>query len=571
MKKMIQATVTDGKGQGQMEGEKRDSHTLRGADGTTMKGHSRTRAPKTLEVSEERYRSLFEQLRDALVLTTRHGEILEANPAALDLFGYGKNELFRMNFQELYANPGEGYRLQQEMGKKGSVRNFETRLRAKSGREMDCILDVVCHRGDDGDVLEYQGIIRDITETKQAQEALRASQERLSQIIDFLPDATMVIDLEGRVIAWNRAIEEMTGIPARDMLGKGNYEYAIPFYGERRPVLIDLVNRWSGEIERRYRFITRKGDTLVSETYDSLVSPGGYLWSKASPLYDHKGKVIGAIESIRDITEKIRAEARLHHAEKMEAIAILAGGIAHEFNNALMGIMGNIELLRMDLPELGRREKYFRAMKEAGLRMSSLTDQLLAYARGGKYRPNALNLNEFFQETVPILGHDLGPEVRVETHISKDVSHIRADHAQMQMVLSALVTNADEAMEEGGVIKITARDRKVDRNSAEQLPGLKPGSYVCITVEDDGRGMDEETRQGIFEPFFTTKFQGRGMGMAAVYGIVKNHGGFIYVDSAPGKGTRVGIYLPAIDREAGELEDRVRGPGQVTEGSKPLS
>ncbi|MCJ7687526.1 MAG: response regulator, partial [Desulfobacteraceae bacterium] len=229
-----------------------------------------------------------------------------------------------------------------------------------------------------------------------------------------------------------------------------------------------------------------------------------------------------------------------------------AGGVAHEFNNALMGIMGNIELLQMDLSEDEGRKKYFEAMKGSGHRMSRLTDQLLAYARGGKYQPRDLKLDGFVIQTLPILRHNLSPAVRMETHFQKDLSYIKADYAQMQMVLSAILANSNEGIEDEGFIRITAENKDVDAGFAKQHPGLKPGPYVCLTIEDDGKGMDEETRSGIFEPFFTTKFQGRGMAMAAVYGIVKNHDGWISVDSELGKGTTVRIYLPAIEIEIGK-------------------
>ena len=633
-------------------------------------------AEETLRKSEEKYRSLFEESRDAIAITTQQGDFIDANPAALELFGYTEEELLKMNFQELYVDPDEGYGFQKEMKKNDSAQDFETKLRRKDAVEMDCIFDVVCRRGDDGSILEYQGIIRDISEAKRAQEALKASQQRLSQIINFLPDATIVIDLEGKVIAWNRAIENMTGIKTQEMLGKGNYEYSIPFYGERRPVLIDIVGKWDKEIEKKYQYIKKEGESLVSETYDPLVKPGGYLWNKASLLYDHNGKVIGAIESIRDITDRKVAEESLreseekyrllvenandaifvaqdgvikfpnarteeltgysaeelnktpfvdlihpddremvmerhkrrlegedlvssysyrainktgeelwHHlnsvpitwegrpatlnfvrdvteakrledqlqqSQKMEAIATLAGGIAHEFNNALMGIVGNIELLKMDLPEDEGTDKYFGAMKSSSYRMSRLTDQLLAYAQGGKYQPKNLKLDDFAIQTLPILQHDLSPTIRVETAFPKDVSYVKADYAQMQMVFSAILANSNEAIEDAGLIRITVENKAVDTDFAKQHPGLKPGDYVCLTIEDDGKGMDEETRKGIFEPFFTTKFQGRGMAMAAVYGIVMNHDGWISVDSELGKGTTVRIYLPAISAESEE-------------------
>ena len=241
----------------------------------------------------------------------------------------------------------------------------------------------------------------------------------------------------------------------------------------------------------------------------------------------------------------------------MEAIAILASGVAHEFNNALMGIMGNLELFKMDLPADERADKYFEAMQDSGHRMSRLTDQLLAYAQGGKYQPRDLKLDDFIVvETLPILQHDITPTVRVETHFPKDVSYIKADYTQMQMVLSAILTNSNEAIEDEGVIKISAGNENIDEDFAKQYPGLKPGPYVFLVIEDDGKGMDEETRSRIFEPFFTTKFQGRGMGMAAVYGIIKSHDGAITVESEPGKGTVIHIYLPAISAESREKEEK---------------
>ncbi|MBW1768781.1 MAG: response regulator, partial [Deltaproteobacteria bacterium] len=274
---------------------------------------------------------------------------------------------------------------------------------------------------------------------------------------------------------------------------------------------------------------------------------------------------------IDDITEQKEAaeerkqlQAQLQQAQKMEAIATLAGGVAHEFNNTLMGIMGNIELLKMNFSEDGGIDKYLEAMKSAGHRMSRLTDQLLAYAEGGKYQPKDLKMDDFVMETLPILHHDLSPEVKVETHFPKDISYIRADYAQMQMVLSAIFTNSNEAIEDEGLIRITAENKNVDVDFAEQHHDLKPGPYVCLTIEDDGKGMDEETKDGIFEPFFTTKFQGRGMGMAAVYGIVKNHDGWISVDSELGKGTTVQIYLPAIEVE---VEKPKKAKAEVATGS----
>jgi len=519
-------------------------------------------------------------------------------------------------------------------------------------------------------------IALDISRRKQTEESLEISRERLMQIIDFLPDATFVIDTEGKVVAWNHAIEKMTGIRAKDMLGKGDFEYAVPFYGKRRPILIDLVSRWDKEAEAAYNYVKKEGDALVSETYNCLVKPGGTLWNKASLLYARNGEVTGAIESIRDITERKayeealresekryrslfeqvksaivlttsrgdlvdantyaldlfgytkeemmsvnfqrlyvnpddgqrfrkemeesgsvqefsarlrrsdglemdcrmdvvnrhgemgkvvgyqgiirdvtesnRLQMQLQEARKTEAIATLAGGIAHQFNNALTPIIGNLDLIEMEYGQDDKMMKALKHMKASSRRMARLTRQLLAYAREGKYQVQVLSLPAFVLGTIPLIEHTLKPDVCVETDLPEDLSCIKAEATQMQMVLSALIANANEAMEGPGRIRIWARNMDLDAQFVKDHPGLDAGPYVCLSVDDTGKGMDKETQDRVFDPFFTTHFLGRGLGMSAVYGIIKNHGGAIKVGSEPGKGTQVRIYLPAVSAERRE-------------------
>jgi two-component system cell cycle sensor histidine kinase/response regulator CckA len=539
---------------------------------------------------------------------------------------------------------------------------------------------------DEKGIRAFVEIALDISTRKQAEESFRISKERMRQIIDFLPDATFVIDTGGKVVAWNHAIEKMTGIRAKDMLEKGDFEYAIPFYGKRRPVLIDLVSRWDKEAEAAYKYVKKEEEALVSETYDCLVKPGGTLWNKASLLYDENGEVTGAIESIRDITERKKYEESLRESEekyralfeqardaivittehgdvidantfalnlfgyskeammdlnfqhlyvdpddgfrfrkeieekgsvdefftrlrrsdglemdctinavvhrdsskgtilgyqgiirditesrrvqmqlqesrKTEAVATLAGGIAHQFNNALTPIMGNIDLICMDHGQDKELMESLKQMKASGRRMANLTSQLLAYARGGKYNVQLLSPDALVLGTIPLVEHTLHPDVRVETDLPPGLSAVKADLTQMQMVLSALIANANEAMEGPGRIRIAAADVNLDQKFMT-YHGLRPGAYVCVSVEDTGKGMDEETRKRIFDPFFTTNFLGRGLGMAAVYGIVKNHGGAIEVDSELGRGTVVRICLPAVragSKEQGAKD--VKAPG----------
>lgn len=385
----------------------------------------------------------------------------------------------------------------------------------------------------------------EIEERKQAELGLKKSEEKYSKLFHSNPQWLVFSTLDdGRYLEVNEAFTEIMGYERDEAIGRTSKELGLWPDPEERSRFVKLAREQGGFRKQEVIFLKKTGE------------PVSTLWSAETIEIMGTAYLINAITDITELKhaqeEKMKLEIQLQQTSKMEAIATLAGGVAHEFNNALMGIMGNIELLKMDLPKDERRDKHFEAMKGSGHRMSRLTDQLLAYAQGGKYQPKDLKLDHFVIETVPILQHDISPTVRVETHFPKDISYIKVDYAQMQMVLSAILANSNEAIEDEGLIRITAENEVVDEDFTKQHPGLKPGPYVCLTIEDDGKGMDEETRRGIFEPFFTTKFQGRGMGMAAVYGIVKNHDGWISVDSELGKGTTVRIYLPAISAESKE-------------------
>jgi signal transduction histidine kinase len=292
-----------------------------------------------------------------------------------------------------------------------------------------------------------------------------------------------------------------------------------------------------GAFEIYYDITARKAE-LDSLLYRSSVVLFGLAFALLSVI------AITLFREKKTITERKNIEARLQEAQKMEAIATLAGGIAHEFNNALCVVIPNIDLLKAKLPENEEINKHTQPIDASAKRMALLTSQLLAYARGGKYKPQQISLNTFVQETLPFVKHVIKSGIIVDTDLPEEPCYVEADLTQLQMVLLAVMVNAAEAIETKGHIQLTVRRQKVDGKLAESHPGVKPGSYVCLTIEDNGSGMSEETRMKVFEPFFTTKFQGRGLGMAAVYGIVKNHDGLVVVDSELDKGTVVHIYLP---------------------------
>jgi len=251
----------------------------------------------------------------------------------------------------------------------------------------------------------------------------------------------------------------------------------------------------------------------------------------------------------KTITERKNIQARLQEAQKMEAIATLAGGIAHEFNNALCAVIPNIDLLKAKLPDIEEINKHTQPIHTSAKRMAHLTSQLLAYARGGKYKPQQISLNTFIQETLPFVKHVIQAGIVVETDLAENSCFVEADPTQLQMALLAVMVNAAEAINDVGYIRLSTGREDINGEFARNHPDLKPGPYVSLTIEDNGSGMNEETRMRVFEPFFTTKFQGRGLGMAAVYGIIKNHDGLVVVESELGKGTVVHIYLPESQHE----------------------
>ena len=249
--------------------------------------------------------------------------------------------------------------------------------------------------------------------------------------------------------------------------------------------------------------------------------------------------------------EKLELKRKIKRQEerKIETISTLAGGLAHEFNNALSSITGHAGLLAVNYHEDEKITEYAQAMNQSALRMAHLTKQLLDYSQGKEYFLLSMSLSSFVEGSMSIIQDVLDPNISLETDLPPDVMNSEIDCIRMQGVLSAIVTNSNEAIEGPGHVTISTKNTDLDQGFLEDHPDLKPGPYVCLSIEDDGKGMDEGTKKRIFDPFFTTHFIGRGLGMAAVYGIVRNHNGGMSVDSEPGKGTVVRIYLPAIEAQ----------------------
>jgi len=379
---------------------------------------------------------------------------------------------------------------------------------------------------------------------KQAEDALRESEKRLRAIFEAGADPIVVYDNQGYPQYLNPAFTQVFGWTLDEL--KGRLILFVPDDEKERisagiRKLYDnyYINREPVRAETRR--LTKDGRTL-----DILLS--------ASLIEGTEGVPVGMVVNLSDITGRKRLEVQLQQAQKMEAVGTLAGGIAHDFNNILMGIQGRISLMLMDTHLSHPHFEQLRGIEDCVKSAAELTKQLLVFARGGKYEVKPTNLNEIVKKTSDMFGRTR-KEININRKYQKDIWTADADRGQIEQVLMNLFINAWQAMLGGGDIYIETENVIINDNHKNHYK-VHPGRYVKISVTDTGAGIDETTQQRIFEPFFTTKEMGRGtgLGLASVYGIVKNHKGIINVYSKKGEGTTFNIYLPASESEV--IEER---------------
>ena len=406
---------------------------------------------------------------------------------------------------------------------------------------------------------------------KQREDELQQQKKHLAEIIDFLPDATLAIDKDKRVIIWNKAIEDMTGVPASEMLGKGDHAYTIPFYGERRSQLMDLVFENDPETMSRYENISKEGNSYSAEAFSSALynNRGAWIFVKASPLFDHSGDMIGVIESIRDITERKHLEDKLLQSHKMESVGRLAGGVAHDFNNKLAVILGYSELLKMKYPDDQELQEELTEISKAAEHSRDMTGQLLAFSRQQLVSPRIINPNDLVNDTKKTLPRLIGADIVISFQLGKDLWNISIDPVQMDQIIMNLTLNARDAMPNGGDLLISTANSTIDEKFCLGQIDAKPGDYVQLSISDNGHGMDEHIIKHIFEPFFTTKEVGKGtgLGLATIYGIVTQNQGFITVSSKVCQGTTFNVYLPraaeGMSEESIQESQPIKGTGTV--------
>jgi two-component system cell cycle sensor histidine kinase/response regulator CckA len=410
-------------------------------------------------------------------------------------------------------------------------------------RNQNIILDV--HKApfwdENGRIIGTVGCGRDLTNEKNTEKMLDQGESRYRELFRDAPVMLYSIDRHNRLTSISNLWLETMGYRRDDVLGRKALDFMTP-ESRRNALEIYMPELYqTGHIQNQpFQVVTNEG-----RLRNVMLS--------ARAQRDPDGNYAGAFVCLADMTESGAAGTdnpnlsnRIQQARKMETIATLAGGIAHQFNNALAVILGNLELIEMDGLRNEKLARYVEPISQAGQKMVQLTSQLLAYARGGKFKTQRVTASTFVKETLQLVGHSLAPYINIEAELDDPSAHVEVDTTQMQMLLAAVLSNASEAIKDQGTVRIKLSDSVVGPDISPEYPGLKSGRYVLLQIADNGKGMDEQTLARIFEPFFTTKFQGRGLGMAAVYGIVKKHKGYIYVKSQPGKGTQVQIYLPSM-------------------------
>jgi PAS domain S-box-containing protein len=406
--------------------------------------------------------------------------------------------------------------------------------------------------------IAYEQLNREMKERQRAQDALRESEERFREMAEMMPQAVFETDITGKLTFANRKAFDNFGYSQQDFdRGVNSLDMLVP---EDHQQAGENITKIMG------------GEEIGLNEYTALRKDGSNFPAMVhSATIVREGKTLGIRGFIIDITdrkkaeeERRRLETQFHQAQKLETIGTLAGGIAHDFNNLMTTILGNTSLILYDIDDTHPHYEPLNNIERQIKRGAELTTQLLGYARKGKYYVKPVNLNQIVEENAAAFGRTR-KEITIQCELADDLLAVEADQGQIQQVLLNLFVNAADAMPTGGnLILKTSNATHNDIKSQEYHP--EPGDYLCLTVSDTGIGMDEKVRRRIFDPFFSTKETGKGtgLGLASVYGIIKNHGGYIEVQSQKGHGSKFSIFLPA---SAGKVLKITEPAPEIMKGS----
>ncbi len=491
---------------------------------------------------QSRLRAVVDTAVDGVILIDARGIILVFNPACERLFGYAAFEVIGRNVKMLMPEPyqsgHDGYlRNYRETGERkiiGIGREVLGRKRTGATFPMDLS---VGEAEEDGEPI-YVGMIRDLTERKASEQALREGAERLRALVETAVDGVILIDSNGAVLMFNPACERLFGYSVREVIGQ-NVRMLMPGpYREEHDTYIGNYLRTAAPK------VIGIGREVEGQRKDGTTFPMDLSVGEAKQ--DDESIFVGIIH---DLTARKRTEEQLVQAQKMETVGQLSGGIAHDFNNLLTVILGNAEALSSRLKARADLRHVAETIVVAAERGAELTQRLLAFSRRQMLQPTAINCNALVENMQVLLKRTLREDIDLRIAVTPGPVFAMADSAQLESALLNLSLNAQDAMPAGGVLTLSVEEIELDETTLGRHADLRPGRYVSVCVTDDGEGMSKETLERAFEPFYTTKEVGKGsgLGLSMVYGFVKQSNGHVAIYSEQGLGTSVRLYLPAAE------------------------
>jgi len=494
----------------------------------------RRRIETILNQREKHFRALIEQSSDGIMLTDASGLILYASPSTSRLLGYSVEEFVGQNkFDRVHSEDRARIKEIHSMltDRPGERVTVEYRMRHKNGtwRWMEGIATNLLQEPSVGAmVINY----RDVTDRKRAEEALAAEKERLAVTLGSIGDGVIATDVNGRVVFINRTAEALSGWLQNEAIGRPLPEIFRIVHEKNR-------TRCENPVEK----VLATGNVVALANHTILISKNGEehaIADSGAPIRNREGGIIGVVLVFRDVTEKQRMQEELLRTSTLESVGLLAGGVAHDFNNILTAILGNLSLAMLSVDARSDIYERLSQAEKASMRARDLAQQLLTFAKGGVPVKKTASMIELLKDSANFVVR--GSNVRCEFFIQEKLWPVEIDEGQVSQVIHNLTLNAQQAMPEGGIIRIRAENITIEEGRDHLL---RSGHYVRIVIRDFGIGIPKENLPKIFDPYFTTKQKGSGLGLSTSYSIIKKHDGYITVDSELGHGSTFSIYLPA--------------------------
>jgi two-component system NtrC family sensor kinase len=498
----------------------------------------RKKIEKDLKESEEKYRTLFERVRHGLFISSKEGKFLDCNQALLDMLGYpSKDEFLKIDITEdLYVNSEDRKTFQELVEKLGYVKDFEVEFKKKNGEKITILLTAHVKKDEKGRITGYEGINIDIFERKRMERKLQEANEFLTNLIESSVDGIIVTDTKGNILIFNKGAEDILGYKGEEVVDKMNIR-SIYTPGVAKEVMEKLRSPDYGGVGKLTSF------PIAHRRKDGELIEGDL---SASLVYDEKGNEIASVGIFKDLRERLRIERELREmqqallqSEKLAAMGRLTSQIAHELNNPIYGIMNTLELLKTEIPPESKRRRILELSLSETQRLAEMLRNMLSFSKPEEEKRKPIKINELVEGILLMMERQMRESnIKVETYFDEGIPEVMASTNQMRQVMLNLIKNAKEAMPKGGTL--TVRTTREDNK-------------VLIHIQDTGAGIPEEIRDKIFEAFFTTKqkVKGVGLGLSVCYGIIKDHGGEIKVESEVDKGTSFKIHLPISSPLAG--------------------